>query len=56
MTQDGHDPEYEQVRSDAINDVLSRFESLAAGYRTVGNYDAWRGVQDLCDEIRKYGV
>lgn len=36
--------------------LLARFETLAAGYHTVGNDDAARGIRELCAEIRKDGV
>lgn len=43
-------------RTDAIDDVLSRFETLAAGYHCVGNDDAALGIRSLISEIRKDGV
>jgi hypothetical protein len=41
---------------EAIDDVLDRFETLAAGFHCVGNDDAAREVRALIEEIRKDGV
>ena len=44
------------LKREERDDILERFESLAASFRRVGNDQAAREVRDLCNEIRKYGV